>query len=111
MLEKFLAGAGLTAAVAASTCCVLPVGLGVIGVSSAWFASLAVFAPYQTFFRLAAILLLGATFWLVYGRSRTGSAGVECGQAPSRTITKAVLWLGILITGLVLSAGWWQQFV
>lgn len=111
MLEKLLAGGGLAAALAASTCCVLPLGLGAIGVSSAWTSGLAAFAPYQTFFRLLAILLLGTAFWLVYGRSRAGGTGTECEPAPSRPITKAALWLGALITGLVLSAGWWQQFV
>lgn len=113
MLEKLLAGGGLTAALAASACCVLPLGLGAIGVSSAWTSGLVAFAPYQTFFRLLAILLLGAAFWFVYGRPRAGGTGTECEPALSRPrpITKAALWLGALITGLVLSAGWWQQFV
>ena len=111
MLEKILAGGGATAALAASTCCVLPLGLGAVGVSGAWLANLSVLAPYQTGLRVLAVLLLAAGFWLVYRRPARSVEGRACVAVPSQSTTKSALWMGALMMALVLTAGWWQQFI
>ena len=68
MYEKALATVGLLAAIAASTCSVLPLALGSLGIGSTIVADLGVLAPHQTAFRLAAVTLLGADVWLAYSR-------------------------------------------
>ncbi len=77
MLKLFAAG-GAVAALAASTCCVMPLALGTLGLGSTFASSLGVLAPYQTTFRLAAIALLGAGFWLAYARRAVGAHAAAC---------------------------------
>ena len=111
MLEKVLAGGGVAAALAASTCCVLPLSLAAVGVSTAWLASLSALAPFQLGFRLLAVLLLGAGFWMVYARPPMSTANGVCTAALSRPLTKAALWLGLVLMALVLTSGWWLRYV
>lgn len=110
MLVKVLAGGGLASAVAAATCCVLPLSLGALGIGSASLSALSFFAPYQTAFRVAAILMLGAAFWLIYRRPAV-TAGGACAVDRSQAPAKAVAWFGVAILGLVVTSGWWGQFV
>jgi mercuric ion transport protein len=111
MITKLLAGGGLAAALAASTCCVLPLSLGAVGAGGAWLSTLSVLAPYQTGFSVLAIVLLGAAFWMVYA-PRPATAGADaCAAAPSQRTTKTALWLGALVTATVLTSGFWTQLV
>jgi mercuric ion transport protein len=111
MLTKLLAGGGLAAALAASTCCLLPLSLGAIGAGGAWLSTVSALAPYQTGFRVLAIVLLGAAFWMVYA-PRPAVAGADaCAVAPAQGATKAVLWLGAIVTALVLTSGLWERLV
>ena len=111
MLEKLLTGGGLTAALGASTCCVLPVSLAALGLGGAWISTLAILAQYRTAFSIAAILLLGFGFWLVYARRTAAHDDAACPTGSSRRATKAFLWVGAVVMTLVLSSGWWQQLI
>ncbi len=111
MLTKLLAGGGLVAALAASTCCVIPLSLGALGIGGASLSMFSIFAPYQTAFRVAAILMLGVAFWLVYRPPRAEVEGAACAVNPSQQLTKTALWIGAAITGLVVTSGWWERFV
>jgi hypothetical protein len=71
---------------------------------------LAFLAPYQIAFRVAAILMLAAAFWLVY-RPFTLQAGAACAVAPSQRWIKASLWIGAAVVGLVVTSAWWERFV
>src|SRR5258708_33462939 len=76
----------LVGAVAASSCCMLPLGLFMLGVSCAWIGSLVRLAPYQPYFIAAAIACLSCGDWPVYRRSVTGSAeDPGCGR-PEREV-------------------------
>jgi mercuric ion transport protein len=55
---------GLLGALAASSCCILPLALFVLGVSGAWIANLTQLAPYQPCFIAATIAFLGYGYWL-----------------------------------------------
>lgn len=109
--SAFFAGGGFLAAVAASACCVLPLALGALGVGGAWLSALTWLAPYRTPIRILAILLLGAGFWMVYARRAPAIEGAACPAIPSRHITKALLWLGLIILVVALSADWWIPLV
>lgn len=111
MRAKTLAAGGLIAAIATSTCCVLPLALASLGFGSAFVASLGVLAPYQTAFRLAAIALLGGGFWLAYSQRPVLVYGATC--APSRMAgwTKLVLWVGAAILAVVLSEPLWARWL
>lgn len=110
MLKLFATG-GALAALAASTCCVLPLALGALGIGGTFASSLGVFAPYQTAFRIAAIALLGAGFWFVYARRPVVAVGAAC--APSRAAgwAEPVLWTGALVLATVLSEPVWGRLL
>lgn len=108
MYENALATSELLAAIAGSTCCVLPLALGSLGIGSTIAADLGVLAPHQTAFRLAAVTLLGAGFWLAYSRRSVLTDGAACTPRRSAGRTKAVLWLGSAILAAVLSEPIWS---
>ena len=111
MYEKTLAAGGLLAAVAASTCCVLPLALGSLGVGGTLVAGLGVLAPYQTAFRLAAIALLGAGLWLAYARKPILADGAVCTSSRLVGWTKPVLWVGAAVLSVVLSEPVWARWL
>src|SRR6516165_4064254 len=76
-----LAAGGLVGALAASSCCILPLALFSIGVSGAWIGSFTRLAPYQPYFVAAALISLGAGYRAVYRSSKRDCAGHgECAR-------------------------------
>src|SRR6202022_2717260 len=73
------AAGGLVAALAASSCCILPLVLFGLGVSGAWIGNLTRLAPYQPYFVVATIACLGYGYWLLYRASKSPSKdGGDC---------------------------------
>lgn len=100
--QSLVAAGGILGALAASSCCILPLALFSLGVSGAWIGNLTQLAPYQPYFIAATIAFLGYGYWLVYRSSKVACAdGETCARPlPSRLI-KASL---ILATVLVIAA-------
>src|SRR5690242_668386 len=67
---RMLAVGGVIGALAASSCCILPVLLFSLGISGAWIANFTRLAPYQPIFVAATVAFLGSGYWLVYRSSR-----------------------------------------
>ncbi len=98
--QRLVAVGGVLGAVAASSCCIVPLMLFGLGVSGAWIGNLTRLAPYQPCFILATFGFLGAGYWLVY-RERSCVEGEVCaGPLPNRLV-KTVL---VAATVLVLAA-------
>ena len=91
---------GLIGAVLASTCCLGPLVLLLLGISGAWISYLTALAPYQPFFLVASLGFLAAGFWKVYGKTM-GSCqeGSSCSTSQSDKLVKVALWTGTLIIG------------
>ena len=68
--EGLTAIAGVLGAIAASSCCVLPLLFVSLGVSGAWIGNLTALAPYQPIFVAITLGFLGTGFWLVYLRPK-----------------------------------------
>jgi copper chaperone CopZ len=83
----------VTAAVAASACCLIPCVLAIVGVSGAGVA--ARIAPYRPYLLAATGVALAAGFWFAYRRRRD-----DCGCAvPRRRRAGRVgLWITTLVT-------------
>jgi mercuric ion transport protein len=108
MRETILAAGGAVSAVAASSCCIVPLALVSVGVSGAWIGNLTALAPYQPLFLAIAVASLGAGFWLVYRRSPADCKTHTCATA-TRLIksvfwVKGILWLGAALVALSLGA-------
>jgi mercuric ion transport protein len=105
---RWLAAGGITGALLASSCCVVPLVLVTLGVSGAWIGNLTALEPYKPIFAAVALLCIGFGFWHVYFRAKSECAdGSSCAVAPSRAITKTVLWLAAALTVIALTTDWW----
>ena len=109
--DGVLAAGSILAALGASSCCVLPLALALIGVSGAWIGGLTALAPYQPVFLGLGALSVGSGLWRSYGRKQPVCDGPQCGTADSRRWTRAGLWLagGLLLTAA--TTGWWAPFL
>ena len=108
---KLFAASGTVAALAASTCCVMPLALGSLGLSGTVASGFDVLAPYQTVFRLAAVGLLAGGFWLVYAGRPVLAEGAACPTATAGAWSKPVLWAGALVLAIVLSEPVWGRWL
>jgi mercuric ion transport protein len=97
-----MATAGLLAALAASSCCILPVVLFSLGIGGAWIANFTQLAPYQPYFLAATALFLGTGYWLVSRASKRACVeGKACSRPLSNRLVKIVL---VMATVLVVAA-------
>ncbi len=97
-----MAAGGLLGALAASSCCILPLVLFSLGVSGAWIGNFTKLAPYQPYFIAATICFLGYGYWLVYRSSKLACAdGEVCARPLPNRLVKTGL---ILATILVVAA-------
>src|SRR5260370_10181819 len=100
--QKLMAAGGLLGALAASSCCILPLVLFSLGVSGAWIGNFTQLAPYHPYFIAATLGSLGYGYWLVYRSSRLACAeGEACARPLPNRLVKAGL---ILATILVVAA-------
>lgn len=106
--ERWFAASGLIGAVLASTCCIGPLVLVILGVSGAWIGSLTVLEPYKPFFAVTALTFIGLGFRQIYFRPKTDCAdGSTCARPLSSLITKMALWIATVLTALALTVEWW----
>jgi mercuric ion transport protein len=99
--QSLIAAGGLLGALAASSCCILPLALFGLGVSGAWIGNFTRLAPYQPCFIAATLAFLGYGYWLVYRSSRACADGEACARPLPNRIVKTSL---ILATILVVAA-------
>jgi mercuric ion transport protein len=100
--QKLLAVGGVLGALAASSCCVLPLLLFGLGVSGAWIGNLTRLAPYQPYFLAATAACLGGGYWLLYRSRKIACAN---GEACARPLPNRIAKIGlILATVLVIGA-------
>jgi mercuric ion transport protein len=95
-----LALAGV-AAVLASTCCVVPLLLAIIGVSGAWISLLRGLAPYSTALILMAVLLLGVVGWRLFWGPTAARSTCDLSAATCRTANGTArrwFWLVVVFT-------------
>jgi mercuric ion transport protein len=99
--QQLLATGGLLGALAASSCCVLPLALFALGISGAWIANLTRLAPYQPYFIAATVACLGGGYWLFYRSRRLGCAeGDVCVRPlPRRAVNIGLIAATILVIG------------
>lgn len=93
---------GLFGALAASSCCVLPLVLFSLGISGAWLGNLTALAPYQWIFVTITLAFLAAGFYLVYRRPAAECADADaCARPLPNRLVKIALWIA---TALVAAA-------
>ncbi len=103
-LETATGWGALAAAILASSCCVLPLVLFLLGVSGAWIGHLTALAPWKPWFLAASVVLLAIGFTQAYRRPKPCADGEVCGTPASRRLTRVMLWVAAALVAL--SAGW-----
>jgi mercuric ion transport protein len=97
-----MAAGGLLGALAASSCCILPLLLFALGVSGAWIGNFTQLAPYQPWFIAATVSCLACGYWLVHRSRRLACADdAACARPLPNRLVKAGL---IVATILVVAA-------
>lgn len=99
---------GVMAAIAATSCCVLPLALTAVGISGAWMANLRALSAYQPYFIGLAVLALGYGFYQVYWRDPASCVdGDACARPLPNRIVKTGLWSGAVIVTIAASFSVW----
>jgi mercuric ion transport protein len=93
--------AGGLAAILASTCCLGPLVLLMLGFSGAWIANLTVLEPYRPMFIAAAVVALLVAYRQVFRPAVACHPGEVCAVPRVRTAYKAVF---VLVAVLILTA-------
>jgi mercuric ion transport protein len=101
--QKLVAAGGILGALAASSCCIVPLLLFSLGVSGAWIGNLTRLAPYQPIFIAVTLSCLAYGYWLVRRARRTACAeGAACSRPlPNRVVTIALVVATLLVAAAV----------
>jgi mercuric ion transport protein len=99
---------GLLGALAASSCCFLPIVLFSLGVSGAWIGNLTQIAPYQPYIIAATLAFLGGSYWLVY---RSSQAACADGDACTRKLPNRLVKTGLAVATLLVVGALGFDFV
>ena len=104
MGQGLVAAGGVLGALAASSCCIVPVVLFSLGATGAWIGNLTALAPYQPVFVTVTAGFLGTGFYMVYRRPKAASAdGAPCARPLRARIVKAALWSSVALTAAALA--------
>ena len=96
--QRLVAAGGILGALAASSCCIVPLILFSLGIGGAWIGNLTALAPYKPFFVAATAGLLGYGFYLAYWKPRRACAdGAACARPIPSRIVQLALWIATVI--------------
>ncbi|MGS0024036.1 mercuric transporter MerT family protein, partial [Escherichia coli] len=86
--QRLVAVGGILGALAASSCCIVPLILFSLGIGGAWIGNLTALAPYKPLFVAGTTGVLGYGFYLVYWKPRRACAeDAACARPiPSRIV-------------------------
>jgi len=96
--QRLMAAGGLVGALAASSCCILPLVLFSLGVSGAWIGNFTRLASYQPYFIAVTIGCLGYGYWLVYRSTKLTCAD---GDACARPLPNRLVKTGLIVASLL----------
>ena len=99
--QRLFTAAGVVGALAASSCCIVPLVLFGLGISGAWIGTLTQLAPYQPYFIAGTVACLGGGYWLLYRARKVACAdGEVCARPlPNRIVKTGLVLATILVIG------------
>lgn len=96
--QRVVVAGGILGALAASSCCIIPLLLFSLGIGGAWIINLTALAPYKPMFVAATAGLLSYSFYLVYWRPRRAcAADAACARPLPNRVVKAGLWIATVL--------------
>jgi mercuric ion transport protein len=106
--QRLAALGGIISALAASSCCILPVVLFSLGISGAWIGSFTQLAPYQPYFIAATLAFIGTGYWLVYRSSKLTCAD---GDACTRPLPNRFVKIALLAATIIVITAWGFDYI
>lgn len=88
---------GGVAAVLASSCCLGPLLLVLLGFSGAWIGNLAVLEPLRPYLLIVAVVALGVAGWRIFRPVPSCSADEVCAKPTVRTGYRLLFWFVALL--------------
>jgi len=104
--QKLAAVGGVIGALAASSCCILPVILFSLGIGGAWIGNFTQLAPYQPYFIAATLAFIGTGYWLSY---RSSKAACAAGEACARPLP--LVKIALIAATVIVIAAWAFDYV
>ena len=96
--ESLVAAGGILGAIAASSCCIVPLALFSLGAGGVWIGNLTALTPYQPIFVGVTLGVLGYGYYLVYWKpKRACTEGKVCARPMPTRVVKAALWAAALL--------------
>ncbi len=96
--QRLVALGGMLGALAAASCCIVPLVLFSLGVGGAWVGNLTALAPYKPLFVAATTGVLGYGFYLVYWKPRRACAnGAACATLVPSRLVRTALWIATVL--------------
>ena len=96
--QRLVTVGGVLGALAASSCCIVPLILFSLGIGGAWMGNLTALAPYKPIFIAITVGLLGYGFYLVYWKSKRACAdGAACARPLPNRFVKLGLWAATVL--------------
>lgn len=99
--QRVAVAGGLLGALAASSCCILPLLLFSIGVSGAWIGNFTRLAAYQPWFIIGTLVFLGYGYLLVYRSGKRACAGSD---ACARPMPRRLVMSGLVLATVLVAA-------
>ncbi|MEQ1613004.1 MAG: mercuric transporter MerT family protein [Hyphomicrobiaceae bacterium] len=94
---RLIAAGGILGALAASSCCILPLVLFSLGISGAWISNFTALAPYKPYFAAATLALLSYGYYLVYVKPKQACADGSCERPLPNRLVKSSLWIATVL--------------
>jgi mercuric ion transport protein len=102
---RIIAAGGILGALATSTCCIVPLILFSLGVSSAWIGNLTALEPYKPIFIVITLGFLGYSYWMIYRKPKACAESETCARPLPNRLVKTALWASTI---LIVTALFWN---
>ncbi len=106
--QKLAAAGGIIGALAASSCCILPLVLFSLGIGGTWIGNFTQLAPYQPYVIAATLAFIGTGYWLVYRSSKLACAD---GEACARPLPNKLVKVTLIAATVIVIAAWGFDYV
>ena len=100
---RLIAAGGILGALAASSCCILPLALFSLGISGAWISNFTALAPFKPYFAAGTLALLGYGYYLVYVKPKQACADGSCARPLPNRLVKSSLWIATMLVVVALA--------
>jgi mercuric ion transport protein len=106
--QRLAAAGGIIGAIAASSCCILPLTLFTFGIGGTWIGTFTRLAPYQPYFIAATLAFIGTGYWLVH---RSANAACTEADACARPLPNNLVRFALVAATTIVIVAWAFDYI